>query len=69
VLSAIAGTPLAVKIAAKMIVAYPVTFHVMNGVRHLVWDTGKALSLKGVYNTGYIVIGASTVASLALAVM
>jgi hypothetical protein len=31
-----------------------------------VWDTGRFLSLKGVYQTGYAVLGASTAATLYL---
>jgi succinate dehydrogenase (ubiquinone) cytochrome b560 subunit len=32
-----------------------------------VWDTGRFLTLKGVYQTGYAVLGGSTLASLYLA--
>lgn len=31
-------------------------YHLANGIRHLVWDTGRALSVTNVYRTGYIVI-------------
>ena len=35
-------------------------YHLANGIRHLVWDTGRALSLKAIYGSGYIML-ASTV--------
>jgi succinate dehydrogenase / fumarate reductase cytochrome b subunit len=34
-------------------------FHLCNGIRHLVWDTGYCLELPQVYLGGKIVIGAS----------
>ncbi len=33
-----AGLPVAVKVVAKSLVAFPFLFHAFNGVRHLVWD-------------------------------
>ncbi|AMD21783.1 HFL073Wp [Eremothecium sinecaudum] len=36
--------------------AYLFAFHLGNGVRHLIWDTGRELTLKGVYRTGYAVL-------------
>ena len=31
-------------------------FHLSNGIRHLVWDTGHALTLPNVYRGGWMVI-------------
>jgi len=31
-------------------------YHLCNGVRHLVWDTGHALDLKSVYVGGWVVV-------------
>ncbi|KAF9089150.1 cytochrome b subunit of succinate dehydrogenase, Sdh3p [Mortierella sp. GBA35] len=67
--STIAAAPVAVKVAGKFLVAYPFFFHSFNGIRHLLWDTTRGLSLKGVYSTGYTVLGLSTVASVAAAFM
>ncbi|KAG0231536.1 cytochrome b subunit of succinate dehydrogenase, Sdh3p [Actinomortierella wolfii] len=67
IVSTLATVPLAVKIPAKLLVAFPFTFHFFNGIRHLVWDTTRALTLKGVYQTGYTVLGLSTVSALGLA--
>uniref|UniRef100_A0A1B6CXW0 Uncharacterized protein n=1 Tax=Clastoptera arizonana TaxID=38151 RepID=A0A1B6CXW0_9HEMI len=53
--------------SSKLILSFPVAFHVCNGIRHLVWDLGKALTIKQVYNTGYIMIGTSAVVAFILA--
>jgi succinate dehydrogenase / fumarate reductase, cytochrome b subunit len=34
-------------------------YHLCNGIRHLVWDTGHALDLKSVYTGGWVVVGAT----------
>lgn len=39
-------------------------FHLSNGFRHLIWDSGKELTLKGVYRTGYAVIAFTSVVGL-----
>ncbi|KAL7025080.1 hypothetical protein ACKWTF_013327 [Chironomus riparius] len=53
----------------KFCFAFPFAYHMMNGVRHLFWDTGKFLSIKEVYMTGYAMVLAATVISLALTFM
>jgi succinate dehydrogenase / fumarate reductase cytochrome b subunit len=40
-------------------------FHFGNGIRHLVWDTGHALTLPNVYRGGWAVIVFSVVMTLA----
>jgi succinate dehydrogenase (ubiquinone) cytochrome b560 subunit len=67
--SAFAGLPLAVKVAAKFLVAMPFTFHSFNGIRHLFWDMGKTFSNKTVIRTGWTTVGISAVSALWLAVM
>lgn len=57
--AAVAALPLALKIALKASLATPFVFHCVNGLRHLTWDTAHELSIKGVYRTGYAVLGAS----------
>ncbi|KAJ3320739.1 cytochrome b subunit of succinate dehydrogenase, Sdh3p [Boothiomyces sp. JEL0866] len=59
--------PFFVVFLGKAIIGFPLFFHSFNGIRHLIWDTANQLTLKGVYNTGYIVLGLSTVATLAFA--
>ena len=39
-------------------------YHLCNGVRHLVWDTGHALDLGSTYIGGWIVVGATGVLTL-----
>jgi succinate dehydrogenase / fumarate reductase cytochrome b subunit len=40
-------------------------FHLCNGVRHLMWDTGYGLDLRTAYMTGWAVLAASGVLTLA----
>lgn len=61
IVSAFAALPVAVKILAKATMAFPFAFHALNGVRHLVWDIGKELTMTGVYRTGYIVMAGTAV--------
>jgi len=42
------------------------SYHFWNGVRHLVWDTGSELTVRGVYRTGYGVLGLTAVSTLGL---
>ncbi|KAF9362434.1 cytochrome b subunit of succinate dehydrogenase, Sdh3p [Mortierella sp. NVP85] len=67
--STLATVPVAAKFAGKVLVASPFTFHAFNGIRHLLWDTARGLTLKGVYATGYTVLGLSTVSAVALALI
>jgi succinate dehydrogenase (ubiquinone) cytochrome b560 subunit len=52
--------------AIKFSIAFPFSYHLVNGIRHLFWDMGKFLSIKEVYTTGYAMIFVSTLLSLAL---
>lgn len=42
---------------AKIVLAFPVTYHFLNGIRHLAWDAGMGFELKTLYKTGYFVMG------------
>lgn len=53
----------------KFMFAFPLSFHTANGVRHLLWDTGRFLKIKEVYSTGYAMVGMSFVLAAMLAVM
>jgi len=57
----------ATKAAIKGTIAFPFAFHSWNGIRHLVWDSAKELSVKGVYRTGYTVLGLTAVSTVYLA--
>jgi succinate dehydrogenase (ubiquinone) cytochrome b560 subunit len=65
--AAFAAWPLIAQLAVKFVYALPFTFHSLNGVRHLVWDTASAISNKQVIQTGWTVIGLSVVTALGLA--
>jgi succinate dehydrogenase / fumarate reductase cytochrome b subunit len=49
-------------IAGKSLVLFSllcICYHLMNGIRHLVWDTASMLDIKDVYRSGWIMVGAS----------
>ncbi len=48
---------------------FSLSFHTLNGVRHLVWDTGKALDLRSAYATGWAVLAGSVVSTVILMVV
>jgi len=62
----VAGLPDAVKYGGKALLAAPFAFHSWNGLRHLAWDSGKFLSLKGAYRSGYAVLGATAISTIVL---
>lgn len=57
------------KAMIKFTVALPFTFHSFNGIRHLVWDTGRAYANTTVIRTGWTVVGLSVVSAGLLAAM
>lgn len=61
-----AALPIFVKVATKMFLALPFTFHSWNGIRHLIWDTGSAFTNKQVIMTGWFTVGLSVVTALGL---
>lgn len=65
--SAFAALPVATKVGVKALMAYPFVFHAFNGIRHLVWDFGKQLTIPGVYRTGYIVVAGTALVGSYLA--
>jgi succinate dehydrogenase (ubiquinone) cytochrome b560 subunit len=67
--AAFAAWPIALKVAAKMTVALPFTYHCLNGVRHLVWDLGMQFTNLQVMRTGWTVVGLSIISAGLLAFM
>ncbi|CAL1715853.1 unnamed protein product [Somion occarium] len=61
--------PEAVKYTGKVILAAPFAFHSWNGIRHLLWDTGYFLTLKGAYQAGYAVLGLTAVSTVGLVLL
>ena len=41
-------------------------FHFLNGIRHLVWDTGAALEIRSAYTLGWIVLIGTVILAAAL---
>jgi succinate dehydrogenase / fumarate reductase cytochrome b subunit len=41
-------------------------YHLCNGIRHLVWDTGRAFSLDAVTKGGIVVVVASIISTIAV---
>ncbi|ODV69342.1 cytochrome b560 subunit of succinate dehydrogenase [Hyphopichia burtonii NRRL Y-1933] len=60
-ISTFAGLSVFTKVGLKAAMAFPFAFHSFNGIRHLIWDLGKELTIKGVYRTGYAVLGLTAV--------
>jgi len=45
-------------------------YHLLNGIRHLVWDTGRALDIRSAYTGGWLVlIGTVVLAAIVLGVV
>ncbi|XP_046577362.1 succinate dehydrogenase cytochrome b560 subunit, mitochondrial-like [Haliotis rubra] len=47
----------------KYTLALPVTYHFLNGIRHLAWDAGYGFALKNLYQSGYFVMALSLLVS------
>ncbi|MEJ2384813.1 MAG: succinate dehydrogenase, cytochrome b556 subunit [Xanthomonadales bacterium] len=46
------------------------SYHLLNGIRHLVWDTGRALELRSAYTGGWLVlIGTVLLTAIVLGVL
>lgn len=50
--------------AMKFIVAFPMMYHTMNGVRHLCWDQGMNVNNKGVAMTGMLMLASTALATI-----
>jgi succinate dehydrogenase / fumarate reductase cytochrome b subunit len=37
--------------------SFALFYHMCNGVRHMIWDTGRMLALKDIYQSGYVMVG------------
>jgi succinate dehydrogenase / fumarate reductase cytochrome b subunit len=49
---------------------FSLSFHLFNGIRHLVWDTGRALDIKSAYTAGWLVLmGTVLLAAILLGVL
>ncbi|KAE8266979.1 hypothetical protein A4X09_0g5370 [Tilletia walkeri] len=58
--------PFWLKTTVKAPLAIAASYHTFNGFRHLAWDFGYFLSLKGAYASGYAVIAATLASTVGL---
>jgi len=56
----------ALMFSAKTIMAFPLVYHYMNGIRHLTWDSGVGFEMKTQYKTGWAIIISSSLVSALL---
>ena len=45
---------------------FSLSFHSLNGVRHLIWDTGRALDIRSAYTLGWVVLAGAVVSTVVL---
>jgi succinate dehydrogenase (ubiquinone) cytochrome b560 subunit len=65
--TAFGSLPVAMKTALKFCSAMPFTYHAFNGVKHLVWDTGRLLGKVQSGRASWVVLACSVSSSLLLA--
>ncbi|MGY6588451.1 MAG: succinate dehydrogenase, cytochrome b556 subunit [Wenzhouxiangella sp.] len=53
-----------VGIVAMAAWTFSLFYHLLNGIRHLIWDAGWMLDLKGAYASGYTVVGLAVLLTL-----
>ncbi|MDZ4731200.1 MAG: succinate dehydrogenase, cytochrome b556 subunit [Xanthomonadales bacterium] len=46
---------------------FSLCFHFCNGIRHLIWDTGRMLQIDAAYRAGYVVLATALISTLVLA--
>lgn len=61
--SRLSGVPGAV---LGLVCVFSLAFHLFNGIRHMVWDTGRLLDIPNAYRTGWAVVIASIVTTIAI---
>jgi len=66
IMELVQGLPEWLKYAGKTVLAAPFAFHSLNGLRHLSWDTGKFLTVKGAWRSGYTVVAATAITTIVL---
>jgi len=56
--------PIWILVPAKCALVWPLVYHTINGIRHLVWDFSRGLHLKPIYISGYLIFGASLILTI-----
>jgi succinate dehydrogenase / fumarate reductase cytochrome b subunit len=49
-----------------VLASYAFFYHLCNGIRHLLWDTGRNFEISQIYRSGYTVVGVSLALTAAL---
>jgi succinate dehydrogenase (ubiquinone) cytochrome b560 subunit len=63
-MSALGGANVAIAAGAKFVVAFPLVYHYLGGLRHVVWDNNpEMLSNVDVEKTSYLLVGTSLLVS------
>lgn len=62
--SACLGSPLGTIALAAF--SFALVYHLLNGIRHLMWDSGRGFELAEVYRSGYTVIALAVVLTAAI---
>ena len=60
--------PAVVKAGVKFVVALPFVFHTVNGVRHLVFDTGRGMGMVMVKRSGWAVVAVTVLGAAGLGI-
>ncbi|ETI19871.1 succinate dehydrogenase, cytochrome b556 subunit [Cladophialophora carrionii CBS 160.54] len=60
--------PQAARLSIKAVFGFPFCFHIVHGLRHLIWDTGMMLTNRQVAISGWIGLGVSVLATMGLVV-
>ncbi len=58
-INSLLATPIG--LVAMLVWTFSLFYHLLNGIRHLLWDAGWLLDLRGAYASGWIVLVASVV--------
>ncbi|KAJ5209538.1 hypothetical protein N7449_003917 [Penicillium cf. viridicatum] len=66
IVDAFGSLPIAIKAGLKFCAAIPFTYHAFNGVKHLVWDTGRLLGNVQSRRVSWVVMACSMSSSLFL---
>uniref|UniRef100_A0A4X1VN74 Succinate dehydrogenase cytochrome b560 subunit, mitochondrial n=1 Tax=Sus scrofa TaxID=9823 RepID=A0A4X1VN74_PIG len=54
---------------AKFGIVFPLMYHTWNGIRHLIWDLGKGLTIPQLTQSGVVVLILTVLSSVGLAAM
>ncbi len=62
--SSVLNSPFGLVVLAAF--SFALVYHLLNGIRHLMWDAGLGFELPEIYRSGYTVIGLAVVLTAAI---